>query len=1301
VAALCLSAAARGGDAGGERPLALAAGDFDGDGVPDLVVAARTGSGGAVALRRGRPGARSPIEFPGSTRRGRSLASSFGPAESGVELPLAPDLLGVGDFDGDGRLDVVATALGGDSLAWLVGDGRGGLALRRRIALPGAVTALVAGEINRPDGLADLVVGVLGAGGPQALVHEWPTGAMHARPEVIALPAPASALALGPLDDVYGTDLAVAAGREILIVQGRDRRLSAHGPTRGTVPSPVVVERVALRDPPQALVAGDFGGDWRPDLAVLSADGSVRLVERAAAGEAHAVAADSASTSRATWRESETIGSGEPAGPRPRAGGPVLARARVASTPKDAVVVLDPPRRLLQILTAAGSGLGEGPGVVAHALDGVPVAVLPVLVDADALSDLVVLGEGRDEVTVLASPVTRTFVITSTGDQSDPNLGGPSDDGLCDVELATPGEQCTLRAALEIALATTRDAAFTFDLGTESEIRVGSRLPSLLGVVSIDGRLTGAISRVTLDGSGAGAGANGLEVRGANSTVRNLHVTGFPGHGLLISGTPPPGGGGHLVEGCAFESNGGHGVFIEGGTPGNTISGNEIVLNSGDGVHIGSPARPEVPGGGNVVAGNPSIARNGGHGVVGNDTPSNTIDRNNISENGRNGLHLAGQGASGNLVTGNSVGTAGSNGGDAVVNDNAPQTTIGGSAGGQGNTLAGDNNGVRLEGGLLSGIRITGNFLKEDQTGATFDVGILGIKSGRLLTVEANVFEKLDADGTSFKAQLDASTIYNFRQNRFEVPVKLGTDLTLDEGLTVELDYSGNVHADNEKALRLVESIGELRFTSSNLQVNGGTGTEIVIKARGERNLEGWRVTGGGGMKLVADLGADVRTTVRAEGMLIADSDQDALSATFSGQGDLGLALINTQVQGAKGDGFRFDVFAGVGAQVDVDLADVQMSGLKATGSAGLRFSNRSASIDVFRAEVSTSDFDDFDFNFFFFNIQLGNTIAGSRVAGGSVGVLLDGGTQATISGTTVSGNSVAGIVVQGGSGGTLSGSTVTGNGAGIVVTGGGPGMALGGSSIFGNAGLGIDLGGDGVTPNDPGDGDTGPNGLQNYPVLASVTAGGGSTRIAGSLDSVAGADFTLAFYANAACDASGFGEGEMLLGTTQVTTDGGGRASFDATFAGTAAAGAATATDAAGNTSEFSACVRSGPAGTPREQLVALIAEVQSLGLPDNLETSLLATLNAALASIDRGDDGDAVQQLRAFIHQVMAWSGRGIGPQPADGLVSAAQQIIVGLGRAAPPRGTPGRRDSPRLRPGSGFPGSSGTGPSGHGPP
>ena len=132
------------------------------------------------------------------------------------------------------------------------------------------------------------------------------------------------------------------------------------------------------------------------------------------------------------------------------------------------------------------------------------------------------------------------------------------------------------------------------------------------------------------------------------------------------------------------------------------------------------------------------------------------------------------------------------------------------------------------------------------------------------------------------------------------------------------------------------------------------------------------------------------------------------------------------------------------------------------------------------------------------------------------------------------------------------------------------------GNSIYGNGMLGIDLSGDKVTPNDPGDPDTGPNELQNFPVLTGVQASGGQTRVSGTLNSIPGKTYHLDFFAGGSCDPSGYGQGEQYLGSTQATTDSGGNASFQATLnARLTGSGVvtSTATDPDGNTSEFSAC--------------------------------------------------------------------------------------------------------------------------------
>ena len=168
-------------------------------------------------------------------------------------------------------------------------------------------------------------------------------------------------------------------------------------------------------------------------------------------------------------------------------------------------------------------------------------------------------------------------------------------------------------------------------------------------------------------------------------------------------------------------------------------------------------------------------------------------------------------------------------------------------------------------------------------------------------------------------------------------------------------------------------------------------------------------------------------------------------------------------------------------------------------------------------------------------------------------------------------------------------------NGAGVVVdilgrTGTGSGAAGTGNAIRGNniysntaasspltRGLGIDLIGNGPTPNDAGDGDTGPNNLQNFPVLSSATSGGGSTTIAGTLNSAANTTFAIDFYASPSCDPSGYGEGRVYLGSASVATNGAGNAGFSVTLPVSVDASnqiTATATDPNGNTSEFSACL-------------------------------------------------------------------------------------------------------------------------------
>jgi hypothetical protein len=202
----------------------------------------------------------------------------------------------------------------------------------------------------------------------------------------------------------------------------------------------------------------------------------------------------------------------------------------------------------------------------------------------------------------------------------------------------------------------------------------------------------------------------------------------------------------------------------------------------------------------------------------------------------------------------------------------------------------------------------------------------------------------------------------------------------------------------------------------------------------------------------------------------------------------------------------------------------------------------------------------------------------------------------ADVTGTSPIGNGITGVLVSS-SGNTIGGAAGLGN---VIAFNGDDGVRVqlgAGNGIFSNSifstgttanHLGIDLGADGVTPNDTLDQDSGANNLQNFPVLALVASNGITTTILGSLESVPNHTYTLEFFSNPSCDASGSGEGKVYLGTITVTTPvDNNPVSFSITLTTAVTPGqfvTATATDNASNdTSEFCAC-RQVTAGSPTE---------------------------------------------------------------------------------------------------------------------
>jgi hypothetical protein len=240
-------------------------------------------------------------------------------------------------------------------------------------------------------------------------------------------------------------------------------------------------------------------------------------------------------------------------------------------------------------------------------------------------------------------------------------------------------------------------------------------------------------------------------------------------------------------------------------------------------------------------------------------------------------------------------------------------------------------------------------------------------------------------------------------------------------------------------------------------------------------------------------------------------------------------------------------------------------------------------------------------------NVGIGstNTIGGSSpgagnlISGSNIGIIFQSNgtftTQGNLIGTDATGTqpigNFVGICVAFPPGSPIGGinagegNVVAFNTNGIVIgqSTGATGWTMRGNSIFSNTAIGIWLNGrcdmaGTPTPNDPDDSDTGGNNLQNYPIISSAapllpTSG---THVVGTLRTTASTSFDLDFYSNPACvpHPHDFDQGKTYLGSTQVTTDGSGVAAIDVTLGPTIALGervSATATDPAGNTSEFS----------------------------------------------------------------------------------------------------------------------------------
>ena len=285
--------------------------------------------------------------------------------------------------------------------------------------------------------------------------------------------------------------------------------------------------------------------------------------------------------------------------------------------------------------------------------------------------------------------------------------------------------------------------AFNIATGTSplKTITPASPLPALSDTVSIDGTTQGVSPTplVEIDGSAAGAGANGLTITAGGNSIKGLLIGKFAGSGIAIGGiggntvtgnfigTDPSGTGvglnavGISITGSPNNVIGGAttgsrnlisgntlGIDIEGSaSTGNTVSGNQIGTDLAGNAPVANVEGIRIGGGSNNIIGGATAAA-----------------RNTISGNGAEGIHVLNAGTSGNQILGNFIGTNSSgtaalaNRIGVLIDAGSTNTTLGGVVAGDLNLISGNGfDGVAIVGSTNN--TILGNHIGTDLAGTT------------------------------------------------------------------------------------------------------------------------------------------------------------------------------------------------------------------------------------------------------------------------------------------------------------------------------------------------------------------------------------------------------------------------------------------------------------------------------------------------------------------------------------------------------------------------------------------------------
>jgi hypothetical protein len=225
----------------GDAPVAVASGDFNKDGHSDLLVANSVDGTISILLSNG--------------------DGTYQP-QATYTVGNNPSAVAVGDFNGDGNLDIAVANEGttpapGNTVSILLGNGDGTFQQPTSLTVGANPSALAVGDFNN-DGKLDLIVTNSGDSTVGVLLGN---GDGTLQPQITAiLPGPARALAVGDLNGDGKLDVVVALSQknEVATLLG-----NGDGSFKSPAPFPT-------GNDPVSVAVGDVNHDGRLDVAVAN-----------------------------------------------------------------------------------------------------------------------------------------------------------------------------------------------------------------------------------------------------------------------------------------------------------------------------------------------------------------------------------------------------------------------------------------------------------------------------------------------------------------------------------------------------------------------------------------------------------------------------------------------------------------------------------------------------------------------------------------------------------------------------------------------------------------------------------------------------------------------------------------------------------------------------------------------------------------------------------------------------------------------------------------------------------------------